>query len=133
MKTANFFRFLNLLMLVLALGACERSTETTEVSGAKPATTTSPDQEDQRLAAFFEEIFERDVSQSPEFQGYLGRKTEDYGRWDDYSDEYAQMQNQQTAGDLERLHTEFDYEALNVRSSATTCCPDKRYHTKSGC
>jgi len=50
MKTANFFRFINLLMLVLALGACERSTETTEVTSAKPATTASPDQEDQRLA-----------------------------------------------------------------------------------
>ena len=113
MKIRNPFRSFSLLMLVLFLGACERSTGTSDAGATLPVTTASPDQEEQRLAAFFDEIFERDVSQSPEFQAYLGRKTEDYGRWDDYSDEYAQTQNQQAAADLERLHGEFDYTALS--------------------
>ncbi len=116
MKVTNIFQSFCLLMFVLFLGACERSTETSDEGATEPVTTVSPDQEDQRLAAYFEELFERDVSQNPEFQAYLGRKTEDYGRWDDYSDEYAQTQNLQTVTDLERLHTEFDYDALSETS-----------------
>ena len=116
MKVTNIFQSFCLLMFVLFLGACERSTETSDKGTTEPVTTVSPDQEDQRLAAYFEELFERDVSQNPEFQAYLGRKTEDYGRWDDYSDEYAQTQNLQTVTDLERLHTEFDYDALSETS-----------------
>lgn len=121
MKTTNLFKLTCLLVLTMLLAACERAPETTEVSTSTLGETTTAtqqeaNQEDQRLAAFFEEIFERDVSQSPEFQAYLGRKTEDYGRWDDYSDEYAQTQNQQTAADLERLRAEFDYESLSETS-----------------
>jgi uncharacterized protein (DUF885 family) len=121
MKTHNFFKLICLLILAMLLGACERAPETPEAVTSTGSETTSQDQsahdqEDQRLAAFFEELFERDVSRSPEFQAYLGRKTEDYGRWDDYSDEYAQTQNQQAAADLERLHTEFDYDALSETS-----------------
>ena len=116
MKVTNIFQLFCLLMFVLLLGACERSTETSDEGATEPVTTVSPDQEDQRLAAYFEELFERDVSQNPEFQAYLGRKTEDYGRWDDYSDEYAQNQNLQTVTDLERLHSEFDYDALSETS-----------------
>jgi len=116
MKTIKLFRSLFLLMLALLLYACERSNETAGTGTALPATTSNLDQEDQRLAAFFEEIFERDVSQSPEFQAYLGRKTEDYGRWDDYSPEYEITQNQQTKGDLKRLHAEFDFAALSENS-----------------
>ena len=116
MKVTNIFQSFCLLMFVLFLGACERSTETSDEGATEPVTTVNPDREDQRLAAYFEELFERDVSQNPEFQAYLGRKTEDYGRWDDYSDEYAQTQNLQTVTDLERLHTEFDYDALSETS-----------------
>ena len=111
MKKASLFRIFSLMLVVSFLGACERSTEAPVSDTTAPAATADSEQEDQRLAAFFEEIFERDVSQNPEFQAYLGRKTEDYGRWDDYSDEFAQVQNQQTAADLERLHAEFDYDA----------------------
>ncbi len=116
MKVTNIFQSFCLLMFVLFLGACERSTETSDEGAIEPVTTVNPEQEDQRLALFFDALFERDVSQNPEFQAYLGRKTEDYGRWDDYSDEYAQTQNLQTVTDLERLHTEFDYDALSETS-----------------
>lgn len=116
MTIRNLFKTLSLLTLVLILGACERNTETSGAGANLPVTTANPDQEDQRLAVFFEEIFERDVSQSPEFQAYLGRKTEDYGRWDDYSDEYARILNQQARADLEHLRGEFEYSALSETS-----------------
>ncbi len=107
---------ISILLLALFLNACERTPETTGTVATAPGATANTAQKDQRLAAFFDELFERDVNQSPEFQAYLGRKTDDYGRWNDYSDEYAQTQNQQTAADLERLHSEFDYNALNETS-----------------
>lgn len=70
------------------------------------------EQQDQRLLAFFDEIFERDVGQSPEFQAQLGRKTADYGRWDDHSEAWAVTRNRQVEADLARLRTEFDYDAM---------------------
>ena len=116
MKFVKLLRLFGLFMPVVFLAACEPVSDNTVAEQSVPAATTGPAQEDQRLAAFFDEIFERDVSRSPEFQAYLGRKTPDYGRWDDYSDEYAQADNQQTAADLERLHAEFDYAALSESS-----------------
>jgi uncharacterized protein (DUF885 family) len=116
MKPVYILKLQFLLFLTLFLGACERSSENTTPVTAAPTQMMDEVQEDERLAGFFNEIFERNVSQSPEFQAYLGRKTEDYGRWSDNSEEYAQFQNQQTASDLERLHTEFDFESLNETS-----------------
>jgi len=113
MQTSKPLKLFTLLILSLFLSACEPTPGTVETNPVATATTARPADEDQRLAAFFSEIFERNVSQSPEFQAYLGRKTEDYGRWDDHSDTFAQMQNQQTAADLERLHTEFEYPLLS--------------------
>jgi uncharacterized protein (DUF885 family) len=116
MHLAKSLKFFGMLLLTLLLSACERGAETPVTTNPPPAESEQSDQEDQRLAAFFEEIFERDVSQSPEFQAYLGIKTEDYGRWDDYSDAYAQTENQQAEADLERLRSEFDYDALSETS-----------------
>jgi len=113
MKLGKLFNLLYLMVFSLFLVACERSTETPGANDAQPDTSGNPQQEDERLAAYFDEIFSRNVDQSPEFQARLGLKTEDYGRWDDYSDEYAQFQNQQTEADLERLHGDFDYAALS--------------------
>ena len=112
MKTPNSLKFLCLFVFAFLLLACERNNETAETDVAKPVISNSTEQEDKRLAAFFDELFERDLSQNPEFQAYLGRKTEDYGRWNDYSDAFAQVENRQTEADLARLRTEFDYKAL---------------------
>ena len=112
-KISRPLKLFCLLIPVLFLGACERNNETAKTEAAVPVEAVNPAREDERLAAFFDEIFERDVSASPMFQAYQGRKTEDYGRWDDFSDEYTQAQNQQTAADLQRLHSEFDYDLLS--------------------
>ena len=113
MKNTTPLTILCLLIPALFLGACERSNETVETNMATPAPTAESVTEDERLATFFDEIFERDVNASPMFQAYQGLKTEDYGRWDDFSDEYAQLENKQTAADLERLRSEFDYDQLS--------------------
>jgi uncharacterized protein (DUF885 family) len=112
-KIAKPLKLFCLLIPVLFLFACERHKETAETRVEAPVPLVNPAREDERLTAFFDEIFERDVKASPMFQAYLGRKTEDYGRWDDFSDEYTQIENQQTAADLERLRTEFDYDLLS--------------------
>lgn len=72
--------------------------------------------EDQRFAVFLDSVFERDVEESPEFQSGLGRKTDDYGRWDDYSEDWARHRNQQAQEDLRQLRAEFDYHHLSPDS-----------------
>ena len=121
MKFSLFIKSPLLLGLVFLLGACEPNNKTAEEVTKAPGEAVNLDQqgeiqEDQRLAAFFDEVFERDVSQSPEFQAYLGRKTDDYGRWSDYSEAWAVFENEQTAADLERLYSEFNFDALNETS-----------------
>ena len=76
-------------------------------AAAKPAT------EDERLAAFFEEVFQRSLKDSPLFQAYLGMKGPDYGKWNDFSDEEAQRQDKLNKQDLERLHSEFKVDKLS--------------------
>jgi uncharacterized protein (DUF885 family) len=75
----------------------------------------APKTEDERLAAFFEEVFQRGVDDSPLLQAYLGIKGPDYGKWNDFSDEEAQRQDKLNRQDLERLRAEFDYDALSER------------------
>ncbi len=74
---------------------------------AKPAT------EDERLAAFFEEVFQRNVKDSPILQSQLGMKGPDYGKWNDFSDAEASRQNDLTRQDLDRLRVEFKYDSLS--------------------
>ncbi len=103
---------LSSLLLLVACGGESAPPATTAVDSAPPPAVS----EDERLAAFFEEIFERDVAQSPTFQAQLGRKTEDYGEWDDYSESWRVVEKEQAEADLERLRTEFDFEALDEQS-----------------
>lgn len=116
-----------LLLLALAslfLVACGPADEPAapaaeaEVAEAAETLTTESEteSEDERLAAFFEEIFERNVAESPMFQAHLGIKTEDYGKWDDESEARAQELHARSQADLERLHSEFDFEALSADS-----------------
>ncbi len=53
------------------------------------------------------------MRQSPEFQAALGRKTEDYGRWDDHSEAWAVARNDQVQEDLRELREGFDPERLS--------------------
>jgi uncharacterized protein (DUF885 family) len=107
------------VLLVFLLVACGRepgevqTAAPAESTPVTPAAATVQPTADERLVAFFNELFERDVAQSPEFQAQLGRKTADYGKWDDYSEAHAIELNAQTEADLQRLRKEFDYASLS--------------------
>ena len=81
---------------------------------AAPASTTAT--EDERLNAFFEEVFQRNVKDSPILQSQLGMKGPDYGKWGDFSDAEATRQNGLVKEDLRRLRAEFDVAKLSEQS-----------------
>lgn len=72
--------------------------------------------EDDRLGAFFEEVFQRNVKDSPILQSQLGMKGPDYGKWNDFSDAEAIRQNNLVADDLRRLRADFDVAKLSEQS-----------------
>ena len=75
--------------------------------------------EDQELMAFFEELFQRNLANSPILQTQIGMKGESYGEWDDFSDAEAIRQYEQTVADLERLRSEFDLDLLSEQSQVS--------------
>jgi uncharacterized protein (DUF885 family) len=85
----------------------------TTAQQAGAAAAPAPATEDARLAAFFEEVFQRNLKDSPILQAYLGMKGPDYGKWNDFSDEEAQRQDGLNRQDLQRLRSEFDYARLS--------------------
>lgn len=82
---------------------------------AAPASAT----EDERLSAFFEEVFQRNVKDSPTLQSQLGMKGPDYGKWGDFSDAERIRQNELVRQDLARLRSEFRYDALSERTKVS--------------
>jgi uncharacterized protein (DUF885 family) len=93
-------------LVILGLASASARAEAT-AAAAQPAT------EDARLAAFFEEVFQRGLKDSPILQSYLGMKGPDYGKWDDFSDEERQRRDKLTRQELERLRSEFKYDQLS--------------------
>lgn len=71
--------------------------------------------ESERLAAFFEESFDRGLARSPMNQSYLGIK-DDYDKWDDLSEEKAEEDNRIVIEELARLRGDFDFEKLDQQA-----------------
>ncbi|MDQ8204113.1 DUF885 domain-containing protein [Pelagicoccus sp. SDUM812003] len=75
--------------------------------------------DDQRLSesekanAFFDRVFEEAVARYPEWQTYLGIKT-DYGKWNDNSDAFAKESLEITKENLRELRSTIDYEKLDA-------------------
>jgi len=63
---------------------------------------------------FLEEVFERELAESPVRQSSLGRKTDRLGEWDDFSDEALEQRVLRAGKDLQRLRAEYDYQTLNA-------------------
>lgn len=97
------------LVVMAALALTAAITAPALGADAVPAAQT----EDERLAAFFEEVFQRNLKNSPMFQSQLGIKGPDYGKWDDFSDAEAIRRNERTRTDLARLRAGFDYGELS--------------------
>ncbi|GAA0858980.1 DUF885 domain-containing protein [Aliiglaciecola litoralis] len=72
--------------------------------------------QDARLAQFFEDIFQRNIANSPDRQTSLGLKTERQGLWTDISDDYSKARTEEVKQDLARLEAEFDYAKLSPDS-----------------
>lgn len=69
--------------------------------------------EDERLTSFLDDVFEREVDDSPLLQGQLGRRTGRYGEWDNFSDAHEQDIVNRVRRDLEHLESRFDYDRLS--------------------
>ena len=90
-------------------------------SGVQPTTSPSTTEttavavqtESQRLATFFQESFDEDVSSSPIWQSYLGIK-DDYDKWDDVSDAATQAEIYKITARLAQSKT-FDTSQLSAQ------------------
>ncbi len=73
--------------LLLALSGCDNAPPTSEqtLANAESAAPLAQVSESEKLAAFFDQAFEKDLKGSPMSQSYLGYKW-DYDKWDDISD-----------------------------------------------
>ncbi len=70
--------------------------------------------ESQKLNAFFDEVFERNVMRSPVYQTYMGIK-QDYDKWDDGSEERALEDLELVKQDLVKLQS-FDTSKLDEQT-----------------
>ncbi|MEM9232758.1 MAG: DUF885 domain-containing protein [Pseudomonadota bacterium] len=69
--------------------------------------------EDARLAAFLDDLWEAQVARSPEYQAYLGRKT-NYDQWDNRSPEAAAEERELYETQLASLRESFDRDKLSA-------------------
>ncbi len=127
MTQRKSFLLVSTLLGATALTACGQTNDANTPPPIETVTTDSdieapaqPDvSEDQRLEAFFDAVFEREVALSPIFEAQLGRKTDNYGQWDDASDAAALLENERRAADLAKLDSEYDYTALSPASQVS--------------
>ncbi|WP_109259941.1 DUF885 domain-containing protein [Hyphobacterium indicum] len=77
--------------------------------------------ETERLMAFFDAQFQRELAFSPQGQTYLGLidDVEAYGRWDDASDAAFEAGLDRARADLETLRNDFDFEALTPEAQVS--------------
>ncbi|WP_370335128.1 DUF885 family protein [Parvularcula marina] len=69
-------------------------------------------EEDARLATFLDAKFEEQLALSPEFQTYLGRKT-NTDKWDERTDEADERQRELLEAQLAEMQDSFDRDALS--------------------
>ena len=111
------FAYLFLAMCIICLTSCDgnNSQSPAKPPAAEPALAPAIERsETQKLHFFMDEIYERNVAAWPEWETELGRKTDQQGEWDDYSDDYADEQLKLARIDLEVLRDNFDYDRLDA-------------------
>jgi uncharacterized protein (DUF885 family) len=117
---------LKIALLLLAstglLAACANTTESAEVStpgspAAQAVTEAGERAEDIRnsaeLARFFEAYDQASLAMSPQFKAYRGIKDEDYGKWDEFTDEAALAARNLDVTTLAAMRTQFDRSKLS--------------------
>lgn len=93
-------------LVILTFSACE------------PTPVQEPGNRDKDTGAaslndFLDEVFERELAQSPMRQSVLGRQTDQLAEWDDFSDTAEIERIERAERDLARIQASFDYEALD--------------------
>jgi uncharacterized protein (DUF885 family) len=114
--------FLLLLASTGLLAACAGTTETADVStpgspAAQAVTEAGERAEDVRnsaeLARFFEAYDQASLALSPQFKAYRGIKDQDYGKWDEFTDEAALAERNLDVTTLAAMRTQFDRSKLS--------------------
>lgn len=101
------------LALLAACGESQPSSTASETATAENAATETAQSESDRLNEWFEENFEAQVTRSPQFQTFLGRKT-NYAMWDDVSDAHAVEDHELQMAALAEMRSTFDFDALDA-------------------
>jgi uncharacterized protein (DUF885 family) len=71
--------------------------------------------ESEKANAFFDKVFDEKVDRDPMQQSLLGIK-KDYDKWTDESDEHAQKELEITKANLDSLHKNINYDALDAQT-----------------
>jgi len=111
------FACLFLALCSIFLTACDENSSPSPAKSPAAETLLAPAverTETQKMHAFMDELYERNVAAWPEWETGLGRKTDQQGEWDDYSDAYADEQLELARIDLENLRKNFDYDRLDA-------------------
>lgn len=95
------------LLACIAVTACQPDNSGTAASTPSPATPVP-------INAFFNEVFEREISMSPVTQSRLGYKSDRAGEWDDVSDAAHAAKVARARDDLARLETDYHYDKLDA-------------------
>jgi uncharacterized protein (DUF885 family) len=119
--TQNWLRPLflccSLALCSIFLASCDgnNSLQPAKSSAAEPAPAQAIERsETQKMHAFMDEVYERNVAARPQRETELGRKTDQQGEWNDYSDAFADAQLELARLDLENLRKNFDYDQLDA-------------------
>jgi uncharacterized protein (DUF885 family) len=110
----------SLLALVAACSQPEAAdpsaaSHTDAAAASQEASSATEQTESERLYAWFDELFQDDLSRSPQTQTQLGQidDLDAYGRWDAVSEEAAADDQQRRLDRLDYLHANFDPDALD--------------------
>lgn len=95
--------------------AAAPSTSETAAPASAPETAQYEDQS-AALNAWFEEDFERQIARSPQFQTFLGRKT-NYDQWDDSSEAFALKAHADDQAALAQMRASFDLDRLDPQTA----------------
>ncbi|MFT6462892.1 MAG: hypothetical protein ACJA0Y_002402, partial [Maricaulis maris] len=121
MRISHWTAGVSALALLTACNATEDTTAASETMPAETAATETmepvetadlEETESDRLNAWFQDVFDRNVARSPMTQTYLGMKT-NYDQWSDASPEYAQEGYEIGQADLAHMRDTFDFDALD--------------------
>ena len=96
--------------LVLLIAACSNSKQNNNNYSPEEITA-----ESKKANAFFENVFNEAVDRDPMRQSYMGIK-KDYDKWTDINDEHAQKELEITKANLDSLHKNIRFDALDEQT-----------------